>query len=135
MMLKFLLTVAAGLAAAQDQSANGGHTLPRLATYVDQIRATVLDTVPPPSDDGAFQVGCSVDWDQDVASVLRESQVFIPPTTTLQELLDKPFHFYDPEFYTVTGPNPTLTLLNHTDGDLLFQEAPVWYVLSSHDNI
>ncbi|KAK4102322.1 calcium-dependent phosphotriesterase [Parathielavia hyrcaniae] len=52
---------------------------------------------------------------------------FIPPGSTQSWLLARPFHIYDEEFLDIIGPNPTLTLLNHTESDPIFHEAPVWY--------
>ncbi|KAK4124749.1 calcium-dependent phosphotriesterase [Parathielavia appendiculata] len=52
---------------------------------------------------------------------------FVPPGTTLKRLLARPFHVYDEDFLEIIGPNPTLTLLNHTASDPIFHEAPVWY--------
>jgi gluconolactonase len=46
----------------------------------------------------------------------------------MESLIARPFHIYDEEFLDIIGPNPTLTLLNHTESDPIFHEAPVWYV-------
>ena len=51
------------------------------------------------------------------------------PGETLASLQEKPFHVYDDEFYAVIGSNPALTLIAETDGDPLFHEATVWYVI------
>ena len=40
----------------------------------------------------------------------------------------RPFHIYDDEFYSIIGPNPTLTLIADSGTDPLFHEATVWYV-------
>lgn len=53
-------------------------------------------------------------------------QPFVPPGTTAESLLAQPFHIYDEEFLEIIGPNPTLTLLNQTDSDPIFHEAPIW---------
>jgi gluconolactonase len=45
----------------------------------------------------------------------------------MESLIAQPFHIYDEEFLKIIGPNPTLTLLNHTESDPIFHEAPVWY--------
>lgn len=41
----------------------------------------------------------------------------------------KPFHIYDPGFYDIIGPNPSLTVIASSPSDPLFHEAVVWYVL------
>jgi gluconolactonase len=56
-------------------------------------------------------------------------QQFFPPGSTQESLTARPFHIYDAEFLDIIGPNPTLTLLNHTESDPIFHEAPVWYAL------
>lgn len=54
------------------------------------------------------------------------SQVFNPPNITAEDLLAKPFHIYDDEFFSIIGTDPTLTLLAESDSDPLFHEAVVW---------
>jgi gluconolactonase len=54
------------------------------------------------------------------------AQQFILPGTTKALLAARPFHVYDEAFLDIIGENPTLTLLNHTTGDPIFHEAPVW---------
>lgn len=54
------------------------------------------------------------------------SQVFNPPNITPEDLLAKPFHIYDEEFYSIIGMEPTLTLLAETESDPVFHEAVVW---------
>ncbi|KAK4660789.1 hypothetical protein QC762_122160 [Podospora pseudocomata] len=80
------------------------------AQRIDQRAFNVLPTVPPPSEYGGF-----IAWIP-----------FAPPNATIESLVARPFHIYSKEFEDIIGPNPTLTLLNHTDGDPLFHEAPVW---------
>lgn len=46
---------------------------------------------------------------------------------THESLTERPFHVYDPEFYDVIGPDPSLTLIASTDGNPLFHEAVTWY--------
>jgi gluconolactonase len=53
-------------------------------------------------------------------------QAFFPPGTTKESLIARPFHIYDDEFLDIIGPNPTLTLISHTESDPTFHEAPVW---------
>lgn len=53
-------------------------------------------------------------------------QPFIPPGTSKQSLMEKPFHIYDDEFRAVLGDNPTLSLIARTDKDPIFHEAVVW---------
>jgi gluconolactonase len=53
-------------------------------------------------------------------------QQFFPPGTTKESLTARPFHIYDAEFLDIIGPDPTLTLINHTESDPIFHEAPVW---------
>lgn len=52
----------------------------------------------------------------------------MPPGLTLQELRDKPFHVYHPDFVGIMGGNPTLTLIADSGTDPVFHEANVWYV-------
>ncbi|KAK4117843.1 calcium-dependent phosphotriesterase [Canariomyces notabilis] len=87
---------------------NTTKAVPPLAQVIDQKSFNVLHTVPPPSEAHGFTQ-------------------FVPPGTTRESLIARPFHIYDEEFLDIIGPNPTLTLLNHTDTDPLFHEAPVWY--------
>lgn len=54
------------------------------------------------------------------------SQVFNPPNITPEDLMARPFHIYDDEFYSIIGTEPTLTLLAETESDPLFHEAVVW---------
>ncbi|KAK4149826.1 hypothetical protein C8A00DRAFT_37576 [Chaetomidium leptoderma] len=82
--------------------------IPPQAQVIDQRSFNVLYSASPLSDpDGNAQ--------------------FSPPGTTRESLVGRPFHIYDEEFLDIIGPNPTLTLLNHTESDPIFHEAPVWY--------
>lgn len=54
------------------------------------------------------------------------TQVFMPPGISASDLLAKPFHIYDDDFYSVLGQNPTLTLVAETETDPVFHEAVVW---------
>ncbi|KAK4040376.1 hypothetical protein C8A01DRAFT_15715 [Parachaetomium inaequale] len=83
-------------------------SIPPQAQVIDQRSFNVLHNVPPPSQADGF------------------SQ-FIPPGTTKESLAAQPFHIYDEEFLAIIGPNPTLTLLGHTESDPIFHEATVWY--------
>ncbi|KAL2258015.1 hypothetical protein VTK26DRAFT_8841 [Humicola hyalothermophila] len=86
---------------------SGGMIFPPLAQFIDQRSFNVLHDVPPPSEaDGLTQ--------------------FIPPGHTEESLFNRPFHIYHDDFLDVIGPNPTLTLLNHTQSDPIFHEAPIW---------
>ncbi|KAH6628789.1 hypothetical protein F5144DRAFT_325114 [Chaetomium tenue] len=78
------------------------------AQVIDQRDFNALHEVPPPSLAGGFTQ-------------------FYPPGTNKESLTAQPFHIYDEEFLAIIGPNPTLTLLNHTESDPIFHEAPVWY--------
>lgn len=50
----------------------------------------------------------------------------MPPGSSASDLLAKPFHIYDDEFYSILGQNPTLTLIAETETDPVFHEAVVW---------
>ncbi|KAK0612597.1 hypothetical protein B0T17DRAFT_499384 [Bombardia bombarda] len=82
--------------------------VPPLAQVINQKSFNVLRTVSPPS-------------------TANGTSQFIPPGATKESLLAKPFHIYDDAFYDIIGPNPTLTLLNRTESNPRFHEAPVWY--------
>lgn len=56
-------------------------------------------------------------------------KLFVPPGSTEDSLRKKPFHIFDDEFYAIIGDNPTLTLIAQSNGDPLFHEANVWYVV------
>lgn len=81
--------------------------VPAQAQIVDQRTWNVLPTVLPSTE-------------------ANGSQIFQPPNVTPEDLLAKPFHIYDDEFYSIIGTDPTLTLLAETDSDPLFHEAVVW---------
>jgi len=85
-----------------------GAPVPPQAQVIDQRTFNALHNVPPPSQANGFSP-------------------FFPPGTTLESLKAQPFHIYDEDFLAIIGPNPTLTLLNHTDTDPIFHEAAVWY--------
>ncbi|KAK4190586.1 hypothetical protein QBC35DRAFT_490039 [Podospora australis] len=87
----------------------GAEPVPSLAQVIDPRTFNALGTVPPLSAEANAFVP------------------FTPPGTSQQSLLAKPFHIYDAEFLDIIGRNPTLTLINHTSGDPLFHEAPVWH--------
>lgn len=82
--------------------------IPAQAQFIDQKAFNVLPSVLPPSE-------------------FNLTNIFIPPGYDLAALKEKPFHVYDDEFYDVIGPNPTLTLIAHSETDPLFHEAVVWY--------
>lgn len=82
--------------------------VPAQAQVVDQRTWNVLPTVLPSTE-------------------VNGSQIFQPHNMTPEDLLAKPFHIYDDEFYSIIGTDPTLTLLAETDSDPLFHEAVVWY--------
>lgn len=84
------------------------NNLPSSAQFLDQRTFNVLNTVQPPSERNG-------------------SNLFIPPNTTAQSLLDRPFHVYDSAFLSIIGSNPTLTVVASTSGDPLFHEAVVWF--------
>ncbi|KAK4177321.1 hypothetical protein QBC36DRAFT_386821 [Triangularia setosa] len=85
-------------------------SLPAQAQAIDQRTFNVLPNVSSPSEYGGF-----IAWIP-----------FGPPNATLESLVARPFHIYSKEFEDIIGSSPTLTLLNHTNGDPLFHEAPVW---------
>ncbi|KXX78351.1 Gluconolactonase [Madurella mycetomatis] len=82
--------------------------IPPQAQIIDQRSFNVLGNVPPPSE-------------------ANGNTQFAPLGTTDDSLVARPFHIYDEKFLDIIGPNPTLTLINHTERDPLFHEAPVWY--------
>ncbi|KAH6630032.1 hypothetical protein B0J18DRAFT_364313 [Chaetomium sp. MPI-SDFR-AT-0129] len=82
--------------------------IPAQAQIIDQRSFNVLHDVPPASQVNGFTP-------------------FVPPGTTAESLLARPFHIYDEEFLEIIGLNPTLTLINHTNSDPIFHEAPIWY--------
>jgi gluconolactonase len=45
----------------------------------------------------------------------------------MTSLTAKPFHIYDPDFLSVIGSDPTLTLLADSGTNPLFHEAVVWH--------
>ncbi|KAI1331019.1 gluconolactonase [Xylariaceae sp. FL0255] len=104
-----LVMVAAAVAVAAYQNDPGLRAeIPAQAQFINQKAYNVLASVPP-------------------STVFNATNVFIPPGYELQGLLEKPFLVYDDEFYDVLGPNPSLTLLAHSNSDPLFHEAVVWY--------
>lgn len=60
------------------------------------------------------------------STVVNGTQVFMPPGIAAADLLAKPFHIYNDEFYSIIGDNPTLTIIAETETDPLFHEAVVW---------
>ncbi|KAJ0124850.1 evolved d-pantonohydrolase [Diaporthe amygdali] len=82
--------------------------VPAQAQIIDQRSFNVLPYVPP-------------------ATVVNGTQTFMPPGIAPEELLAKPFHIYDDDFYDIIGSEPTLTLIAETETDPLFHEAVVWY--------
>ncbi|KAH8666310.1 D-lactonohydrolase [Xylariales sp. PMI_506] len=82
--------------------------IPTQAQVIDQRVFNALDVVPPPI-------------------VANDSTNFFWPGVTSESLTEKPFHIYDPDFYSIIGSNPTLTLLASSGSDPLFHEAVVWY--------
>ncbi|KAJ9149415.1 Lactonohydrolase [Pleurostoma richardsiae] len=82
--------------------------IPAQAQIIDQRSFNALSTVPPPS-------------------VANGSQVFRPPGIEEGALRSKPFHVYDPEFLSIIGCDPTLTVIARSEEDPLFHEAVVWF--------
>ncbi|KAI5459010.1 evolved D-lactonohydrolase [Mariannaea sp. PMI_226] len=82
--------------------------LPTNAQIIDQRAFSVLGVVPPPSQ-------------------ANDSTVFLWPGVTHQSLTEKPFHIYDEEFYSIIGPDPSLTVIATSERDPIFHEAVVWY--------
>ena len=82
--------------------------VPAAAQVINQKVFNALPTVLPPS-------------------LANDSTIFTWPGVTEQSLLAKPFHIYDPEFYDVIGPNPSLTLIATSESDPIFHEAVTWY--------
>ncbi|ORX33988.1 evolved d-pantonohydrolase [Kockovaella imperatae] len=63
------------------------------------------------------------------------SDIFVPPGSTFESLLARPFHVYDPEFYAIIGSRPTLTRIAHSPIDPLYHEAVVWWVYPPTDEV
>lgn len=84
--------------------------LPAQAQIINQRDFNVLNHTRPPAEFNA-------------------SSVFVPPGTTQESLLERPFHVYDAEFLGILGQNPGLTRIAESPKDPLFHEAVVWYVL------
>ncbi|CAG9994596.1 unnamed protein product [Clonostachys byssicola] len=59
--------------------------------------------------------------------MLPASTLFIPPGTTLESLLEKPFHVHHQDFLDIIGLNPTLTKIADSGTNPMFHEAPVWH--------
>ncbi|KAL2198868.1 hypothetical protein P885DRAFT_32610 [Corynascus similis CBS 632.67] len=108
-MYSFFLASSLGLAVGAVATLyDGSLNIPPQAQVVDQRSFNALNGVPPPSQVDGFSP-------------------FSPPGTSQESLKARPFHIYDEEFLDIIGPNPTLTLLNHTQSDPIFHEATVWY--------
>lgn len=61
------------------------------------------------------------------STVVNGSQVFMPPGVSPEDLLAKPFHIYDEDFYSILGTEPTLTILaENPDDNPYYHEAVVW---------
>lgn len=82
-------------------------TIPPQAQVIDQKSWNVMSYVPP-------------------STVANGSEAFAPPGIDEDELLAKPFHIYDDEFYAIIGTGPTLTLIAESESDPLYHEAVVW---------
>lgn len=112
-MLAQAQTIPAQAQVVDQRSFNGAYPCKsplgeRLASSVTDLGRAVWPTsVPPPT-------------------VVNGTQVFMPPGITPAELLAKPFHVYDDEFYSIIGENPTLTLIAEQATDPLYHEAVVW---------
>lgn len=53
-------------------------------------------------------------------------RIWVPPGKTREELNERPFLVYDPEFLSVIGNEPQLTIIAESEKDPLFHEAVVW---------
>ncbi|QKX54149.1 uncharacterized protein TRUGW13939_01233 [Talaromyces rugulosus] len=82
--------------------------LPSQAQVISQKSFNVLSVTKPPTE-------------------VNGTNVFIPPGSTLESLLERPFHVYDDEFLGILGEKPHLTRIAHSSKDPLFHEAVVWY--------
>ncbi|KAJ9653331.1 hypothetical protein H2198_007473 [Neophaeococcomyces mojaviensis] len=100
MLLPVFIAVFLGKAASQ--------AVPAQALVVDPKSFLALDTVLPPSESNF-------------------TNLFIPPGTTEEEAVAKPFHIYDNAFYKIIGSNPTLSIIARSEVDPIFHEAVVWY--------
>lgn len=92
----------------QAQAQAQAQVVPPQAQVVDQTTFNVLPNVLPSTE-------------------VNGTQIFMPPGLNPEALLDKPFHIYDDEFYSILGSSPTLTLIAESETDPLFHEAVVWY--------
>lgn len=52
--------------------------------------------------------------------------MFVPPNSTRETLLARPFHVYHPDFLSIIGSNPALVQVAQTSGDPRFHEAVIW---------
>ncbi|KUI59377.1 hypothetical protein VP1G_06659 [Cytospora mali] len=103
------LPVLAVLAGANIQaSLVQAQEVPTQAQVIDQRSFNFLSYVPP-------------------STVQNGSQVFTPPNISEEDLLAKPFHIYDQDFYSIIGTEPTLTLLAENASNPVYHEAVVWY--------
>ncbi|KAK3995728.1 hypothetical protein QBC44DRAFT_283143 [Cladorrhinum sp. PSN332] len=89
-------------------SPNLKRAIPALAQVIDQKSFNVLPSVPTAEEYNA------------------SSPPWTPLNFTSAQLVDKPFHIYDPEFLDIIGPNPTFTIVAETPKDPIFHEAVVW---------
>ncbi|KFA71001.1 hypothetical protein S40288_10383 [Stachybotrys chartarum IBT 40288] len=82
--------------------------LPEQAQLLLPAATVVLPSVPPPE-------------------MANASTIFVPPGSSLQTLLEKPFHVFHEDFLSIIGQGPTLSLIADSGTDPRFHEAVVWY--------
>ncbi|KAJ9093173.1 hypothetical protein QFC21_006490 [Naganishia friedmannii] len=81
----------------------------RSQIYEFPLKSTnVLTTVPPPS-------------------VFNYTSIFLPESVSLAAAKTAPFHVYHPDFHTIIGPTPRLTVVWSNDEYAAAHEAPVYH--------
>ncbi|KAI5448822.1 hypothetical protein NCC49_006343 [Naganishia albida] len=99
--LGFLLAALPYLAAANNNAGSQIYEFPLKST-------NVLPTVPPPS-------------------VFNYSSTFLPPSVNLSTAKTTPFHVYHPDFHTIIGPSPRLSVVWSNPEYAAAHEAPVYH--------
>ncbi|KAJ9091906.1 hypothetical protein QFC20_007515 [Naganishia adeliensis] len=97
----FLLATLPYLAAATNDAGSQIYEFPLKST-------NVLPTVPPPS-------------------VFNYSTPFLPPSVNLSTAKTTPFHVYHPDFHTIIGPSPRLSVVWSNPEYAAAHEAPVFH--------
>ncbi|OAA60748.1 Six-bladed beta-propeller, TolB-like protein [Cordyceps fumosorosea ARSEF 2679] len=88
-------------------------SLPAQAQVIDSAKFASVASVPPPNE-------------------YNGTTVWVPPGVSRQELKDRPFLVFDPDFLEVIGHEPKLAIIAETEKDPLFHEAVVWVPATDH---